>query len=348
MSAFSKNTELLKRVMDEVYGKCSNPQAWRPKKYADNKGRYLWTDAFGVCNYITLFCETKEPMYLEQADALIKEVHDTLGKDRALKKRLGNSTDDRPLLGGLRIGKEDPEGTPDGDGQYFHYLTKWMYALNRMTIVKNDPKYNDWALDLAKVAHDSFIKGVNSDRPRMFWKMSIDLSYPAVDSEGNLDPFDGYVTYRALQESASDPNALKAHINTFEKMVMVKYPRYRSNDPLDLGEALWITHFYPNEDWSKHVSEVSLNSLELLFNRGYFRMPESRRLGFREFGTTIGTQVHPNASPEWKERVQDLHTFWKERLYTRDHDITPVMFCTSLNPGVFMANYPLLRRGSAP
>lgn len=58
-------------------------------------------------------------------------MHDTLGKDRALKHRLGitfffhyfyyfyyiftdiikgKSTDDRPLLGGLRIGKEDPEG----------------------------------------------------------------------------------------------------------------------------------------------------------------------------------------------------------------------------------------------
>ena len=33
--------------------------------------RYLWTDAFGVCNYITLAAETGERRYLEQADALI-------------------------------------------------------------------------------------------------------------------------------------------------------------------------------------------------------------------------------------------------------------------------------------
>lgn len=30
--------------------------------------------------------------------------------------------------------------------------------------------------------------------------MSIDLSRPAVPSEGNLDPFDCYVTYRLLDE----------------------------------------------------------------------------------------------------------------------------------------------------
>jgi len=349
--ATGKNVELMKKVMDEVYGKCANIQTWKPKKYSDNKSRYLWTDAFGVCNYITLYCETKDQIYLDQADALIKDVHDTLGKDRSLKERLGKSTDARPLLGGLRIGKVDPEGTSDGDGQYFHYLTKWMYALNKMSAVKNEPKYNEWAVDLAKVAHDGFIQGANTDRPRMFWKMSIDLSYPHVDSEGNLDPFDGYVTYRSIQENTTDPDALKNQIRTFEKMVMSKYPRYRSNDPLDLGEALWIAHFYPSEDWSRHVAEVSLTSLEHLYGKKYFSMPESRRLAFREFGTTIGVQVHPmgtTPNSPWPDRVTDLHSFWRERLYTRDHDITPVMFCTSLNPGAFWTQYPLLQRGPAP
>jgi hypothetical protein len=89
----------------------------------------LWTDAFGVCNYITLYCETKEQQYLDQADILINDVHDTLGKDRKLQSRLDGATDQDPLKGGLRIGKADPEGTRDGDGQYFHYLTKWMYCL---------------------------------------------------------------------------------------------------------------------------------------------------------------------------------------------------------------------------
>lgn len=36
----------------------------------------------------------------------------------------------------------------------------------------------------------------------MHWKMSIDLSHPAVASMGNLDPYDGLVTYSLLQALA--------------------------------------------------------------------------------------------------------------------------------------------------
>jgi hypothetical protein len=73
--------EEFKRVMDVVYGKLEGlPQHWIPKPYQENKGRYLWTDAFGVCNFITLFHEKNEEKYLLQADNLITNVHDVLGK----------------------------------------------------------------------------------------------------------------------------------------------------------------------------------------------------------------------------------------------------------------------------
>ena len=73
-------------------------------------------------------------IYIQQADTLINDVHDTLGKDRALRTRLGKSTDDRPLLGGLRIGKEDPEGIQnrqmksDETNQKKTKLKKWIYS----------------------------------------------------------------------------------------------------------------------------------------------------------------------------------------------------------------------------
>jgi hypothetical protein len=51
-------------------------------------------------------------------------VHETLGRDRAGRALLGAATEGSPTLGGLRIGKEHPEGHHDGDGQYFHYITK--------------------------------------------------------------------------------------------------------------------------------------------------------------------------------------------------------------------------------
>jgi hypothetical protein len=44
----------------------------------------------------------------------------------------------------------------DGDGQYFHYLTKWMHALNNVGKVTEDLKFIVWAIELAKTAHKSF------------------------------------------------------------------------------------------------------------------------------------------------------------------------------------------------
>jgi len=59
-----------------------------------------------------------------QADALIHAVHEALGRERSGRRRLGCATEEEPTRGGLRIGKEHPEGHADGDGQYFHYITK--------------------------------------------------------------------------------------------------------------------------------------------------------------------------------------------------------------------------------
>jgi len=325
--------------MDEVYGSYDASKPWKPQPYKEGKGRYLWTDAYGVCNYITLYYCTQDTRYLDQADALIKEVHDVLGKDRKGRHRLGNSTQD-PLRGGLRIGKEDPEDTPDGDGQYFHYLTKWAFALNRMSIARDTQLYNDWAVQLIKAVHPHFVAERGEGYPpRMYWKMSIDLSYPHVNSEGNLDPYDGFITYRLVQDRAAQkgsdsPASLNKEISDMARMVKAKYQRYRSTDPLDLGEALWICHWYPDEEWSATVSKRSSESLEQLWQGGYFTGHPSRRLAFREFGTTIGVQVNQRAGEHWASRVKELHEFWNKRLYSRDHDITPVMFCTSLIPGV--------------
>jgi hypothetical protein len=73
----------------------------------------LWTDAHGVCNYISLARESGDASYLDRADALIDDVHATLGRDRA-GRPLGHT--DAPLAGGLRIGKVADEDHPDGDG----------------------------------------------------------------------------------------------------------------------------------------------------------------------------------------------------------------------------------------
>jgi hypothetical protein len=70
--------------------------------------RYLWTDAFGVVLLASLHVELKRDSYLSDAELVVAEVERVLGRPR-----------------GIRIGEE-----PDRDGQYFHYLAMWLFALS--------------------------------------------------------------------------------------------------------------------------------------------------------------------------------------------------------------------------
>jgi len=330
------SVQTIKKVLGEVYGPLTSPSQWKPKRFGRTHGRYLWTDAFGVCNLISLYHVTKDKQFLEFADVLINDVHDVLGKDRAGRARLGNATNERPTLGGLRIGKEKEEGMDDGDGQYFHYLTKWMFALNRMTIATQQSKYNSWALDLAKSVHKNFVVKNLNGQLRMYWKISIDMSRPHTLSEGNLDPFDGYVTYRILQETAGT-DELKDLISDMQKMVAARSNRRRDMyDPLDAGEALWICHWYPNEEWSVKLSRDAAKGIDVLYQMGEFDKIQEFRLAFREFGTVIGVKCFPSRMDEaWQQRADALLHQWDHQLYTRDKDITPVMYCSALMPGVW-------------
>ena len=44
--------------VDDVYGPWRTN--WRPNPFEARASRYLWTDAFGVCAYLSLYHETKE------------------------------------------------------------------------------------------------------------------------------------------------------------------------------------------------------------------------------------------------------------------------------------------------
>ena len=114
--------------------------------------RYLWTDAFAVCNFLELSERTGDQEYRRYATELIDQVHRVLGRFRYDDNRRGwiSGLDEQegrrhPTLGGLRIGKPlkergadevlDEQLEWDRDGQYFHYLTKWMHALCQAAFV---------------------------------------------------------------------------------------------------------------------------------------------------------------------------------------------------------------------
>ncbi len=135
--------------------------------------RYLWTDAFAVCNFIELYRQTGDNAYREMALSLVGQVHHTLGRYREDDFRTGwisglpgPEGELHPTSGGLRIGKPHKERGPaepyderrewDQDGQYYHYLTKWMHALHQVSRLTGEVKYLTWAIELAQTAHAGF------------------------------------------------------------------------------------------------------------------------------------------------------------------------------------------------
>ena len=99
MASTTAHLMRFQQAMESIYGSFSaitDPHAWTPPpKSGGHRGRYLWTDAFGVINFITLHhehtktsSEDTDNKYLTLARRLIETVHDVLGRTRDGKSRL--------------------------------------------------------------------------------------------------------------------------------------------------------------------------------------------------------------------------------------------------------------------
>jgi len=270
----------------------------------------LWTDAYGVCNLLSLYHELGDVTYLNQAENVVKDVNRVLGRPR-----------------GLRIGEE-----PSRDGQYFHYLTKWLFALKQLSKVK--PEYHEQAVKLVKQIHQPFIvpgRGV-------IWKMKEDMTgpYPGY-GYGGLDFYDGYVTYRLVDETA-----LSEEISQMQTLVQKNWRNFNCSQDLGLGEVLWMTHFFPEEEWAQHLRQVSTSMLNSMWNKeGWFcREPclPRTKIAFSNYGVSVGLQ----SVGLWPDRVAKLNNFFETYKSYDEYDtkhITHVMACTSWFPGVFLKSY---------
>ena len=295
----------------------------RQAKIWPNGLRYLWTDAHGLCNLLTLYHLTGDSSYIEKSEDLVADVYKILGRTK-----------------GLRIGEE-----PDRDGQYFHYLTKWIYALNEFGKVK--PQYHEKAVQLVKDIHPHFfLKGRG-----VIWKMMEDLSspYPGYGL-GGLDFYDGYVVYKLVDEAA-----LSSEISDMFSLVQKDYKNYSCTQDLGLGETLWMTHHFPNEPWAQLLRETSVKQLDEMWiqqggDTGFFcRHPASRKVkfAFTNYGVSVGCQ----SVGIWPERVKALNKYFREYKSGDEYDtnsITHVMRCTSLFPGTFLYDFKRERSFAQP
>jgi hypothetical protein len=274
--------------------------------------RYLWTDAFAVMTWVGLYECTGEQRFLDLAQRLVQQVHSVLGGHR--------KDEAHPTAQGLRIGKPLPERRPDEpydpelewdrDGQYYHYLTKWMHAVRRIAAATKDERYHRWAVELAKAANRAFIHPGG-----MYWKMSIDLSRPLVRAQGAHDPLDGLVSAATL--------GLSAEVRELERIC--NGHRWATGDSLGAGglllDALHLARLVSSgrkelQDFLAEVLEDAEASTEAA--AATLGGPATRRLAFRELGFALGLHaVEPLAQHADVRRLrcfaplaEELENFW--------------------------------------
>jgi len=314
--------------------------------------RYLWTDAFAVCNFIGLFRHSGDRKWLDNALMLVDQVHHVLGRHRSDDERQGwisglKEEDGRrhPAIGGLRIGKKanergfnepfDDREEWDRDGQYYHYLTKWMHALNCVSSATGDPKFNTWAMELAMAAHSAFVYTMHTGVKRMSWKMSIDLTYPLVDSMGHHDPLDGWITYEQLRSTAmkfSRAPVVNFDSEIADMKVLCGGLSWATEDPLGIGGLLCdaftvfqlrMKGLFAETDLLFELMEASSESLDAFMALRPLAHPASRRLAFRELGLSIGIHAVARIKNAMNERQDGFPGIrrilpWLDRLSCHD------------------------------
>ena len=304
--------------------------------------RYLWTDAFAVYTWLGLYLSRGERRFLDLAERLIAQVHEVLGAH--------NPDPAHPTARGLRIGKRlperaadepyDPELEWDRDGQYYHYVTRWMRALERAGRVAEDERYRAWAVELAATAHRHFV------HPRgIYWKMSVDLSRPLVPSQGMHDPLDGLVVTATL--------GLANEASELARLCAGR--QWATNDPLGAGglllDALGLARLVAEgrsdyEALAAQVLDDCVRSLDAVARDDFMHLRASRRLAFRELGLALGLHaVAPlgeHAAVARLERhvpmAKALQDFWlqsanqAESTWTAHADINAVTLAAALAP----------------
>jgi hypothetical protein len=285
--------------------------------------RYLWTDAFAVCNFLELFRRTHDQNYRRYATQLIDEVHRVLGQyrdddmHRGWISGLDEETGRRhPTAGGLRIGKplkERDANEPvderlewNRDGQYFHYLTKWMHALCQAAFVSGETIYAHWAVELGEAAFNGFARRSQlGEVVGVYWKMSTDLSRPLVPSVGLHDALDGFITFRQAEHATKTLNnvgatGLSAAIESLS--LLCQHRNWTTDDPLGLGGLLFDACRLCRLPGEERLDDVRLleevidacrNGLMVFLAGRCLRRPASHRLAFRELGLAIGLRALP-------------------------------------------------------
>ncbi|HEX3014348.1 MAG TPA: hypothetical protein VHO92_08760, partial [Methanobacterium sp.] len=211
---------------------------------------------------------------------------------------------------------------------------------------------------------------------RMYWKMSVDLTYPLVSAMGQHDPLDGFITYSELQAAAGNFEQLSEFdINTeINDMANIcKGQSMVTDDSLGIGGLLsdasrtaqLMIHGFSYMKLLEAIVDSSLLGIGSFAAGNSLDLPADYRLAFRELGLSIGLkgaekliglikehpdlfdrknslQEHVESLVRYKPLGESIDQSWmndknrKHSSWTDHQDINMVMLATSLAPDEFL------------
>jgi hypothetical protein len=210
----------------------------------------------------------------------------------------------------------------------------------------------------------------------MYWKMSIDLSYPLVASMGQHDPVDGLIACREIRAGAiGNLEGLPDLSREISDMgAICKGKDWTTDDPLGMGcllsdafRAAQVIAIEASEDSGllSALLEASRLGLDAFSRTNSLKVPACRRLAFRELGLSIGLHAlerlrllieksrgilrNQHRVADQVEKLmryaglaEDIESFWLEpanreaRAFREHLDINTVMLATSLAPDQYL------------
>eukprot|EP00732_Lithocolla_globosa_P002601 Lithocolla_globosa_v1_NODE_1756_length_2360_cov_297.175271.p1 type:complete len:264 gc:universal NODE_1756_length_2360_cov_297.175271:1530-739(-) len=247
---------------------------------------------------------------------------------------------------GLRIGKLEARLHSDlgmsYDGQYWHYIDKWLFALLRLGEQESYQNRLKEAAEWAKVLFPQFFDHQNGG---IRWKLNVDstpIGLQGTIAFPNDDTLNALIIFTLIEKKRKDllisyplleiPSLAK-EISCLQASLIGYSPRI-TKDPLGWGLELWM------DQWIRPSRSQQLKDLSpLVLSPVHISMP------FRLYGALFGARVaHLDVEQLLELGLNHQSRMMNEKRHEEHHGINVVMLASA----ILAPRLPFLRGEKEP